>query len=165
MSYAQESDATADAQLVQHYLAWKPPKGEADASNPYHDAIVAKGEEIVPALLSVNDESSNRVAVIWILGEIGSKKAFPFLLSEYIVRPSPRVAISLGSSLGEAELDYLFVSHILDERRLRQLLSNIYGEDWTPISGRNLPSLAKHTRTRLTQIKESCKVRSRPISG
>ena len=161
------SEPTADEvrwrQLVTDYLAWKP-QAIMDEANPYQSQIVAQGDRIVPLLLEKGGSPMD-LGVIWILGEMGSRRAFDALLSEYVARPSPRTAISLGSCLGEPEVAHLFTTEALSDKQLRTLLADVYGEDWPAVKTRNTAELKADLLGRLESLRKANRQRSKPQLG
>jgi hypothetical protein len=150
-------------ELVVDYLTWKPQA--VDQPNPHRNRIVAEGSEVVPHLLEMGDGGPMNIRVIWILGEIGSRRAFPALLSEYLARPSTRTAISLGSCLGKPEVEYLFSTDAISGEELRALLVDVYGQGWPTVSSKSQDELKADLLQRLNELRETNRRRSRPMIG
>ena len=153
------------AELVASFLAWRPSPGAADEVNPYRPKLLAQGDAGVQPLLTALTKAPDDVAAVWLLGEIGSSKGFPWLLSRYLAAPSQRVAISIGSCLGVAEVDYLFATEVLDETSRRALLADIYGVRWSELKNDSLESIRKHLEKHLEEVRTMNRKRSQPSIG
>ena len=105
--------------------------------------------------------------MIWLWGEMGAVEGvllLDVLLDEYAQRPSPRTAISIGSSLGTLSIDWLY-DYGFTEKELREILSHIYGKRWPEVQDKTLDEIKAHWLENWLELRESCKKRSVPQLG
>jgi len=164
-TYGQVAMESPERKLAVDYVSWTTPKSSADGDNPFRKAALACGESIVDELIRAANSGYQKWNAIYLLGEIGSRRGFPFLFSEYLIRADARIATSLGSSLGPAEIDYLFANELLADKPLRELLSNVLRDDWNALKDQPLSDIRVFLHNKLPTIRQSCMKRSVPVSG
>ncbi|HOY32568.1 MAG TPA: hypothetical protein PKW80_11875 [Bacteroidales bacterium] len=153
--------------LISSYIKHGAHNNSFGKDNPYRAAIVkdeyAIAEYIVDSLSkSAKDSLVIPAPVIGILGEAGTPNAFDLLLKEYLVRPSEKTGISLGSSLRSLNINILFNNTFKKEDDLKQLLAYVCGDDWEQIKNQGLEEIKKYMLKNLVKIISSCKNRSAP---
>lgn len=152
--------------LVAEYLQWRS-AGPRDEDNPYRSQLVSFSESVVPELLAALRAHAARPhlvnRIVWILGEIGSPSAFELLVDEYLARPSPRTAISIGACLG-GNVEKLF-QRVEDEELLGRLLKEIYGQRWESVAVEPLGGIKADLSAHLREIVDGCRKRSVPAQG
>jgi len=153
-------------ELVLAFLQRRPPSGWVDLGNPLRPKLVELGSNLTPTIASMypSVDSALPLDLIWLLGEIGDQGAFELLLQEYLVRPSMRTAVSLGSCLGSLSMNELFDAPFTQDAT-RRLLQYIYGNKWESVSLLSVVELRSNLSKNLDAIRADCKLRSIPQLG
>ncbi len=160
--------------LIERYVHDKPDPMIMDSISPYYGQIVQMGVEAVEPLLAAlkNDDPSyveERLAFIYILGQIGDQRAYVALRDEFFHGDGTegfkwRGMISLGSCLTEDRIDDYIVLALEDTtgggvRALREMSEQDFGADaqqWAAYL--KIPGS-------LELFKKNCRQRSAPILG
>lgn len=146
--------------LVRQYVAWTPPPGAANATNPYRAKILAAGPGMAPLIYweyRFVDRQPLPPPLIRILSEIGAVVPFDMLVEEYQLRPAEQTAVSVGACLSAFQVDLLRKRFpAADDAKLRGLLQAIYG----PATYDDAGTLYNFTRWRLDGAPEAVGLRT-----
>jgi hypothetical protein len=154
--------------LLAQFVTWTPDRSRGERRNPFDAEVRGYGIELLPAILERFPLGENQplpLALIYLLGEISSPRAFHVVLSEYMARPNMRSAITLGSSLGPEQVEALFDNFREHEKELRELLAELFKARWVSVRNYSLADLKQALLNDLPGIVEDCRRRSKPITG